>query len=493
MKFVKKLGACALLLAIFLQMTPALAAGPNGDMNLKLYNEKSANYSDVTVSVVNITLSGTPMEFKNDIPAVVQNIDGQGRTLAPVRAVGEALGANVLWVEENRQAVLRKGSTSIVLTMGSATALVNGAEVPLPDGVSASALAFRESNDGRVMIPLRFVVEQLGAKVDWTQESYTAKITPTALNLNQITRVSADYDKQTVLIATSHAPDFKVSDVDGKLVVDVLGAELSSGFPGTITVDNDFITTVRYAQHEDNLYPDYPRTVRVVLDLKEGLTPADNTKAEKTEGGILLTTFPAEPEPGAPTTPPIVPPSIDPTKKTIVLDAGHGGSASGAMYEGIKEKTLTLQMTKILEKKLIALGYNVVMTRSTDVFMGLYERCDIANAVQADLFISIHCNASATNHDFQGIFTYFHPSSKRGETLARTLQPYMAKATGGIDRGVMKDDFVVLRETEMCAVLIETGFMTSHEELMRLADPVYQEKMMQGVADGITAYLNKLG
>lgn len=490
MKLVKKLGAFALLLALFANMLPAMAAGPNGDMNLQLYNEKNGTYSDVTVSVVNVTLDGKPMAFDNDIPAVVQNINGYGRTLAPVRAVGEALGATVFWSQENRQAILRKGTTTIVLTLGSSMATVNGKDVPLPDGVSASTLNLKGQN-GRTMVPLRFVAEALGAQVEWIQDSYTANITRPLATTTQITRVTADHDKQTVLIATDHPPVFQTEDHGGKVVVDVLGAELSSGFPGTITVDNDLITTVRYAQHENDLYPDYAKTVRVVLDLKEGLTLAKNVKAEKTDEGILLTTFLTDedmdkrPEPELPT--------IDPTKKTIALDAGHGGSASGAVYEGIKEKDLTLQMTKILEKKLLAMGYNVVMIRSTDVYMDLYDRSDIANAAQADLFVSIHCNAFPKDMGIHGVLTYFHPSSKRGETLARTLQPYMAKASGAQDRGIQKDDFVVLRETEMCAVLIETGFMTNHDELMNLAGPVYQEKLMQGVADGLTAYLNNLG
>lgn len=491
MVHLKKLGAFALLLALFITALPARATGPNGDLGLQLYNEKTEKYSDVTVSTVALSIDGKDMNFTGDIPAVVQVIDGYGRTLAPFRAVGEALGATVLWSQENRQAILRKGGTTIVLTLGSATAMVNGVETPLPDGVAASVLSLKGQNNGRTMVPLRFVAEQLGAAVAWVQEDYSAEITSAAATITQITRVTANYDAQTVLIATDRVPEFKTTDLGGKIVVDILGAELSSGFPGTITVDNELITTVRYAQHDNDLYPEYAKTVRVVLDLREGLTLADNATVVAKEDGILLTTFLTEKDMEELPTPEV--PAIDPTKKTIVLDAGHGGSASGAAYEGIKEKDLTLSMTKILEKKLLAMGYNVIMTRSTDVYMDLYARADLANAADADLFVSIHCNASATNRDFQGIFTYYHPSSGRGRRLAETLQPYMAKATGAIDRGVLKDDFVVLRETKMCAVLIETGFMTNHEELMRLSDPIYQEKLMQGVADGLTAYLNNLG
>ena len=491
MKSMKAMGVFLLLLTLFAHLLPASAAAvsPNGELGLQLYNETTGKHDDVTVSVVRLSIDGSEMGFTGDIPAVVQTINGQGRTLAPLRAVGEALGATVLWSQENRQAILRKGDTTVVLTLGSATAMVNGVETPLPDGVPANSLNFKGQN-GRTMVPLRFVVEQLGAKVDWVQEKYAAQIIRPAPASTLITRVTANHDTQTVLIATDRPPVFQVTDFGGKIAVDLLGAELASGFAGTITVDNDLITTVRYAQHDSSLYPAYEKSVRVVLDLREGLTLEKNATVEQTEEGILLTTTLTDDDMEE-LPPPELPP-IDPGKKTIVLDAGHGGIKSGAVYEGIMEKDLTLPMTLILERKLLDMGYNVIMTRRTDEHVDLYERAAIANAAKADAFISIHCNAIATKRDFQGIFTYFHPSSERGRRLALTLQPYMAKASGGIDRGVMKDDFVVLRETEMVAVLVETGFMTNHEELMNLANPIYQEKLMQGVADGLTAYLNGL-
>ena len=137
-------------------------------------------------------------------------------------------------------------------------------------------------------------------------------------------------------------------------------------------------------------------------------------------------------------------------------------------------------------------GYNVVMTRSTDVDVGLYERVDIANAENADLFVSIHSNAAENRPDYQGIYTYYHPSSRRGARLAQAIQTPLCRMTGGIDRGIKDADFVVIRETKMCAVLVEMGFMTNHEELMNLIDDSYQDKLAQGISEGIVSYLNSL-
>ena len=171
---------------------------------------------------------------------------------------------------------------------------------------------------------------------------------------------------------------------------------------------------------------------------------------------------------------------------------GHGGGRTGAQYEGIAEKTINLSVSKRLQAILRGYGYNVVMTRTGDADVGLYERADIANAVEADLFVSLHSNAAPDYPDFSGIYTYYHPSSGRGARLAQAIQTPLTRLTGGIDRGIKSADFVVLRETEMCAVLVEMGFMTNHDELMDLIDDGYQDKLAQGIAEGIVTYLNGL-
>ncbi len=79
-----------------------------------------------------------------------------------------------------------------------------------------------------------------------------------------------------------------------------------------------------------------------------------------------------------------------------------------------------------------------------------------------------------------------------GERLAGCIQKAVVKAVGSIDRGLLTNDYVVLRETNMPAALLETGFMSCHEELARLVKPEYQEKLAQGVASGVEAYLATL-
>ena len=137
-----------------------------------------------------------------------------------------------------------------------------------------------------------------------------------------------------------------------------------------------------------------------------------------------------------------------------------------------------------------AAGYNVVMTRTGETAGDLYQRSALANAVGADLFVSIHINASGTVPTFQGLYTYYHPSSTRSKNFAQAVQTAVCAATGAIDRGIASADFVVLRETNMAAVLVECGFMSNVEELERLKSDAYQQKLAEGITQGITDYLN---
>ncbi len=475
----------SLLLAATL-LVPAAAASdpmPNGSAAASVYNYTAGRYgSGSLLPVVNLTLDGSELSYQ-DVPAFVWG----GRTMIPVRLVGEALGAQVLWVEETSQVILLRGDDTVVLTLGSAKATVNGKTTTLPDGVPATAA--RCGGAERTMVPLRFVAEQLGGQVSWDQDTYTAAITaPRDTVTGKVLDVDVDSDAQTVLIATNYQAAYHVQDFGDRVVVDVPGAVLASGLPGKIGVDNELISSVRFAQHGNDLYENWDNTVRVVLDLRDGITYQDNVKVERADGGILITTYLSDRDDLDYT--PTVP--IDPQKKTVVLDPGHGGERTGALYEGIEEKNINLSVALKVQSILKGSGYNVVMTRTGDVDVGLYERADIANAVKADLFVSIHSNALPESSDFQGIFTFYHTPSARGAKLAQAIQTPLAACTGGIDRGIRSADFVVLRETDMCAALVEMGFMTNHEELMRLTTNAYQNKLAKGIAGGIIDYLNSV-
>lgn len=509
--------AVLLCLTLFL---PA-AAAPSPLDGVAVFSPSSGRYESASVLPVGLTLDGSPLA--TDVPALLY----QERTMVPVRPIAEALGAEVGWHQGNRQVTLTTGEHVIVLTIGSSTAQVDGAPAALPDGVSAQLVQYQGSNS--TMVPLRFVSEQLGCTVDWDPVSYTAillrpgtvpehplpsislpeetipppppteePVLPTPPSEPEenvpgepqreaqftVRRIVADDNAQTVFLSLRGEGDvtYIVQEMDQRAVVDVLNAQLRDGIPSTIYMENEIFSSVRYAEHT-NLY-DVP-SVRVVLDLRSGFSCSENVEVKEENGGILIRSFRESSSTG--TFIPSVP--ITPGTSIVVLDAGHGGALTGAMYEGIKEKDLNLAVTKKVAAILIRHGYNVIMTRSDDTDIGLVERANIANAINADIFVSIHSNANEDPSIF-GVSTYHFPQSRRGSLLAQSIQTAAASATGAKNRGILSANFAVLRETDMAAALVEMGFMTNHSELMQLADEAYQAKMAQGIADGIVRYLN---
>jgi len=184
--------------------------------------------------------------------------------------------------------------------------------------------------------------------------------------------------------------------------------------------------------------------------------------------------------------------------KVIVLDAGHGGSDSGAVGpRGLKEKDASLAVTKKLQKILTNAGAKVVMTRETD--RDVYgpnadDRQELSARVKvgqrarnAQIFLSIHCNAFS-NAEAHGMETYHFPGSDRGKRLATLLNQELAAAGALFNRGVKQANFYVLRHSSMPASLVELAFITNPAEEKLLGDPAYQERLAQALAKGLDRY-----
>lgn len=175
----------------------------------------------------------------------------------------------------------------------------------------------------------------------------------------------------------------------------------------------------------------------------------------------------------------------------VVLDAGHGGDDPGATVAENYEKDINLAVTLLVQEQLKTQENIVVkMTRNEDVFLSLSDRAIYANDIKADLFVSIHANALENNEDFSGIFTFYHPEKRSSKKPAKIIQETVSNETGAENRGVRSENYAVLRETQMPAVLVETGFMTCPEELTLLVDASYQKQLAKGIAQGILEYIS---
>ena len=242
------------------------------------------------------------------------------------------------------------------------------------------------------------------------------------------------------------------------------------------------------------------------------------------------------------TPPRIIAASKPRVRKLVVIDAGHGGPDNGMRgpigtnATWFVEKDVTLSVAKKLETVLRARGYDVLMTRTTDTLIALYDRGRIANANHGDVFVSIHCNAPGYNNAAgareRGFETYFLAEAKtederrvqdmenesvkfetganaakgdplsfiitdmaqnehlrESSDLAQTIQDGLIEVHPGPNRGVQQANFAVLRGSYMPAVLIEIGFGSNQSEATYLSDQANQRALARNIADSIIAYL----
>lgn len=177
-----------------------------------------------------------------------------------------------------------------------------------------------------------------------------------------------------------------------------------------------------------------------------------------------------------------------PSEIVVVIDPGHGGSDSGALSpHALKEKDFNLKLSKEVALALETLGYNVVMTRTNDVSVGLYDRPKIAHDVKADAFISIHYNAPAINRNPRDIrYMAVYAWNDIGVKLAKSVNAKMVKACSPAlsSSGVIKANFAVIRNPQIPSCLIEADFMTSPEGEEAASDLSWRKKMARAIAEG---------
>ncbi|MCL2483814.1 MAG: N-acetylmuramoyl-L-alanine amidase [Firmicutes bacterium] len=173
---------------------------------------------------------------------------------------------------------------------------------------------------------------------------------------------------------------------------------------------------------------------------------------------------------------------------TVVLDAGHGGTDSGAVYASRLEKNDNLKLTLKISELLKACGVNVVHTRHTDVFVPLSERSAISNRIGADLFISIHRNSSAHSSS-NGLETYvFLAPSQSTLKLAENIHKQLLGTSGMIDNGIKRATFSVLKSTSAPSILLEVGYLSNAED-NRLFDQNLDSNA-QSIANAIMEHFN---
>ncbi len=173
--------------------------------------------------------------------------------------------------------------------------------------------------------------------------------------------------------------------------------------------------------------------------------------------------------------------------KVIVIDAGHGGNDTGAMRGDILEKDITLAIALKVRNELLDRGLrNIILTRSYDKTLSLQDRVDISNNHHADIFVSIHINASVKS-EINGIETHYY--TEKGFEVARRMHKELMERINCEDRGLFKSKFYVINHTEAPAVLLELGFISNENERNLLISKERQKDSAEAIADGIINYL----
>lgn len=195
------------------------------------------------------------------------------------------------------------------------------------------------------------------------------------------------------------------------------------------------------------------------------------------------------------------------TKKqwVVAIDPGHGGFDPGKVgVSGTLEKEINLAISFKVRKQLEKRGINVVMTRTTDdaicnaedsnkKMTDMRNRVEIINASNAAIAVSIHQN-SFTDNSSKGAQVFYYSGSKEGERLAKILQNKIREKIGDNNRRMEKanSDYYVLRKVNCPIVIVECGFLSNPVEEALLGEEDYQEKMAQGITDGILQFITDL-
>lgn len=177
--------------------------------------------------------------------------------------------------------------------------------------------------------------------------------------------------------------------------------------------------------------------------------------------------------------------------QTVALDPGHGGKDTGARGLKVLEKEVNLDVASRAARMLQAMGARAFLTREDDTYLGLYDRPEIAQRGNADLFVSVHCNAMPQRNCGHGTETYYYRPDSKG--LGFLVQNALTENLGRTDRGVKSARFVVIREAKVPAVLAELMFINDDQEEALLQQTGVRDRAAGAIVEGVRQFVEGSG
>ncbi|HAX61691.1 MAG TPA: hypothetical protein DCX95_03910 [Elusimicrobia bacterium] len=486
----------------------------------------------------------------------------QGMGYLSTDDIAKIYGAKTNWFPLSKKVILTLNDKEIIFQIGSKRVIVNKIERLM----NKAALL----DDSKLLIPLEFVLTRAFADVtgfysEWDYRRLILRVSiipdifpPRYYSYKDKTRLVIQMvEKKEIQIDTSREKKITVKIYRSKINAEKSSITINDGVVDTLDATNlerDVLFVVNlgtYSGKSETFTLSSP--FRLVIDVERlgemsaKLTGLSSVLAPSSTG-FLETNIPSEILPPPSKTEQEIPivetneiKKSKPTKaihklNKIVVDAGHGGEDPGAVGpKGTKEKDIALIVTKLLAGLLKKNGYTVFLTRSDDTFIPLADRTRFANKVMADLFVSIHCNASISDNT-RGFEIYFlseKATDRAAEAVAnmensvialekpslsgkRDIEKLLlsmavtefmnesATLCGTIDkqvcnnfsnlnsRGVKQANFYVLRGATMPAVLVEVGFLSNAKEEKLLNQKKFQKKVAENIFNGIKEYEKRL-
>lgn len=397
-------------------------------------------------------------------------------TLVPIREVFEPMGAHLEWKPEEKKVYIAYEDRMMILEMNNPDIWLNGETLTLE--VPAKTI------NNKIMVPVRFISEQLGFDVEWDgvkreiNINSPVKQVPEAPEVPEVEEESkegtvVDLSKMNLSYESSERKLFihlkkqlnfsditiKNDYVRKKIVID-LGDNYNEMFSEVEGIVNDEVI--------DYIAVEKGQTTQIILHMKSIYEHEIEMKGEEVQIKFI------KPK--------------DKYDKILFLDAGHGGTAPGSIANGLVEKEVNLKQT-LAVKALIEQNTDikVYLTRTDDSTISVEERPFIANDIEADLFVSIH-NNSFGNVEVNGteVHYYLDETNNKNKEVATLFQEKLIMYCGLKDRGTKpRTDLWVLKKTEMPAVLIEAGYLSNPQDAYWLGDEDFNARYAYAVYEAI--------
>lgn len=498
------------------RMTSAVAAAVAALMLLAVFFPSVGYAATDPMSTCTIKVDG--VTIKTDADPIVEN----GTTLVPIGVVVDYLGGTSDWDSQSRKATLKHGATTVVLTIGSTTATVNGVTKTL--SLAPRIVTVNQQGGGRTMVPLRFIAEAFEYDVDWDNETRTALINTVEENSSMTVTETEILSGQTyngnsgyTLVKITADESLKAGNYSGtklsgpyRYYIDFDSSTLGNNASQkkTLSADKSYVSAVRTGITDGK--------VRVVCDLKADVTPSISYSSD---GKTMILAFPETYEGTTASDPnggennPGDDPADNPGSNTgtggdydpyadgklvVCIDPGHGlttggkRSPDGSLREYEFNRSVAYKLKALLE----AQGVTCIMTVAKDdqTDPSLATRVAIANnAGNVDLFVSIHANAFGTDwNSANGWEIYTYKTGGIAEQAAKAVEAATLNSSAGLkNRGCKTANFYVIKNTTMPAILIEHGFYTNKEECEKLKSDSFRNILAQADATGIMNFFNQ--